>query len=338
MKILIIGGTGLISTAITSFLLERGDDITLYNRGQTLSRVPPGYKTIKGNPKDFIAFEGQMTGAGTFDCVIDMVCFLPEEAESAIRAFAGKVGQYIFCSTVDVYTKPARRYPIREEAEQQPSPTFPYAFHKAACERLLLDVHQRGDLPVTIIRPAYTYGESRGILHSLGWDTTYLDRIRKGKPILVHGDGNSFWSACHINDVGQAFVEAAGNPTTYGQAYHVTGEEWLTWNAYHQGVAKAMDAPPPELVHIPTDLLGQALPEKAKWCVENFQYNNIFNNAAAHADLNFRYTISWIEGVRRAVAWLDAHNRIDNSDNQPLEDQIITAWQHYGAQMVQELK
>ena len=109
MRLLIIGGTGIISTGITRLLVERGDDVVLYNRGRTTSLVEGNYTTIAGNRKDFPTFEKQMREAGTFDCVIDMFCFLPEEAESAVRAFAGRTGQYIFCSTVDVYTKPCCR-------------------------------------------------------------------------------------------------------------------------------------------------------------------------------------------------------------------------------------
>ena len=111
MRVLIIGGTGIISTGITRQLVERNDDVVLYNRGQTSSLVEGDYMTITGNRKNFPVFEKQMQEAGAFDCVIDMFCFLPEEAESAVRAFKGRTGQYIFCSTVDVYTKPAITYP-----------------------------------------------------------------------------------------------------------------------------------------------------------------------------------------------------------------------------------
>ena len=130
MKVLIIGGTGLISTAITRCLIERGDAVTLYNRGQTDADLPEGYNTITGNRRDYSAFEAQMAEAGNFDAVIDMIGFGPADIESAIRAFRGNIGQFICCSTVDVYTKPARRYPIREDAERQPMQSFPYAYNK----------------------------------------------------------------------------------------------------------------------------------------------------------------------------------------------------------------
>jgi nucleoside-diphosphate-sugar epimerase len=337
VRVLIIGGTGLISTAITRLLIERGDDVTLYNRGVSQARVPQGYRHIRGDRTKYAAFEAQVAEAGPFDCVVDMVCFKPAEAESAIRAFRGRIGQYTFCSTVDVYTKPARRYPVTEDAERNPSPSFPYALDKAACERVLEEAHERGDFPVTTIRPAHTYGEGGSLVHAFGWGTYYFDRIRRGRPIVVHGDGTSLWATCHRDDVARAFMAAVGNDDASGRAYHVAGEEPMTWDAYHQGVAEAMGAPEPTLVHIPTDLLGKVVPRAAEWCVENFRFNNVFDNTAARADLGFHQTIPWVEGVRRTIAWLDEHGKIESSDDYPFYDRLIRAWERLGAHMVQEL-
>lgn len=334
MKILIIGGSGLISTAITRQLIARGDAVTLYNRGRTPLRVDDAVQTIHGDRTNFAAFEAQIAAAERFDCVIDMVCYRPAEAESAVRAFAERTDHYIFCSTVDVYTKPAASYPIREDAERKPDPAFDYAFNKVACEEILLAAHARGALPVTLIRPAHTYGEGGALLHTLGWDTRYIDRIRKGKPILVHGDGSSLWSSCHVDDVAAAFMHACGNPVTHGKAYHVTGEEWQSWNQYHLRVAEALNAPPPVLVHIPTDLLAKALPVEAAWCKLNFQFNNIFDNCAAHQELGFRYTVRWVEGVRRTVAWLDEHGRIQPGSDDDIEDRVIAAWRRVETAML----
>lgn len=324
MKILIIGGTGLISTPLTHFLLQRGEEVTLYNRGITLSRVPAGTRVLTGDRQQYSTFENQMQDAGYFDCVIDMVGYLPDDAESVIRAFRGRIGQFIFCSTVDVYRKPATRYPYTE-AEVYGGLNN-YSKNKVICEKTLWAAHERGDFPVTIIRPAYTYGESRGILYPVGSGGGYLDRIRKGKPIIVHGDGSSLWVACHIDDVARAFAGALGNSRTFGKGYHTTGEEWMTWDRYHQGVAEALSAPPPTFVHIPTDTLMKIVPDRAVSVADNFQFNNIFDNSAAHADLGFRYTISWVEGVKRAVSWLEQHTKQGIDDDNLIDDHIIAAW------------
>jgi len=331
MKVLIIGGTGLISAAITRFLAYRGDDVTIYNRGIRNVEMPLDIKKISGNRRNYEAFEAQMAEAGHFDCVIDMICFQQEEAESAIRAFRCRAEQYIFCSTVDVYTKPAEFYPITEGAERQPSPTFPYAYEKARCERVLEKAQENGDFKLTIIRPAHTYGEGSGLVHPFAGGNHFFDRIRKGKPIIVHGDGSSLWVASHRDDVARAFVNAVGNEKAFGKAYHVTGEEWMTWDQYHRRIAEAMGAPEPKIIHIPTDLLRKVFPGAAEWTAENFQFNNIFDNTEARRDLDFRYTIKWVEGVSRVIAWLDEHGQIEKEH--PFYDHVISAWERLGEDM-----
>jgi nucleoside-diphosphate-sugar epimerase len=335
LKILIIGGTGLISTAITGQLLARGEEVTLYNRGKSEARIPDGAKILHGDRKQYAEFETQMAEAGQFDCVIDMVGFVPEDAESVIRAFKGRIGHFIFCSTVCTYGGPASRYPIREDEPRRPIGS--YGANKVKCEDILMAAGELGDFPVTVMRPSQTYGEGGTIVHSLGWRTSYLDRIRKGKPIIVHGDGSCLWAACHIDDVGRGFVNAAGNAKAYGKSYNLTGEEWMTWNRYHEGVAEALNAPKPTLVHIPADLMARIAPKHFGISIDIFQYPSIFDNSAAIADLGFQYTIPWVEGVRRTVAWLDARNKIENSDDDLFDDKVIAAWEQLGANMAESL-
>jgi nucleoside-diphosphate-sugar epimerase len=335
LKVLIIGGTGLISTAVTKELLERGEDVTLFNRGRSEAPFPLKPKVIHGDRYNHREFESKMLEAGTFDCVIDMICYSPEDARSLVRAFAGRTGHLIFCSTVDVYAKPASRYPITEAEPHRP-PEWDYAKNKEACEEILKEAEGQGSFPLTILRPAFTYGEGRGLVHSFGGNNHYFDRLLKGKPIVVHGDGQSLWSSCHRDDVARGFVNAVCNPKAFGKSYHLTGEEWMTWNQYHQTVAQAIGAPPPKLVHIPTDLLAKAA-KRAHICAINFQFNNIFDNTAARTDLGFQYTIPFAEGVRRIFGWLTKHGSIPNSDEDPYDDRVIDAWQRLGSKMLEEL-
>jgi len=324
MKILIIGGTGLISVAITRELLDRGEDVTLFNRGKSSLPLDSRAKLIHGDRTEYAVFETQMREAGLFDVVIDMVGYQPDDGPSLDRAFRGRVGHLIFCSTVDVYHKPAFRYPYTEGEPY--GGLNAYSRNKVVLEKTLREAESSGAFPLTIIRPAYTYGESRGPVHPAGGSTLFLDRIRKGKPVIIHGDGSSFWVACHRDDVAHTFAAAAGQPRTFGRAYHVTGEEWLTWDLYVQRIAQAVGAPEPQIVHIPTDILMKVAPNRYGVVGENFQYNNIFDNTAAKTDLDFRYTIAWKEGVRRMTAWLEAHQAIENSDLEPFEDRLIQMW------------
>lgn len=330
MKILIIGGTGLISVAITRFLIERGETVTLYNRGQSLLPTHPGARVIHGDRTDYPAFEAQMTEIGKFDVVIDMVGYQPEDGESVVRAFSGRVGQFIFCSTVDVYRKPAFRFPI---SETEPYGGLnPYSSKKVIIEKTLIEAQHQGAFPLTIIRPAYTYGEGRSPLVPLS-GKYFFDRLRRGKPIVVHGDGGSFWTACYRDDVARVFVNAAYNPNTFGRTYHTNGDEWMTWDVYIRRAAEALGAPSPKIVHIPTDILVRVAPKRAFLVATNFQFSNIFDTTAVKNDLGFRYTIPWVEGVRRMAAWLEENNRMENSDQDPFEDNLVAAWEQQGAQM-----
>ena len=342
MKVLLIGGTGLISTAITRQLLQRGDEVTHFNRGRSEARYGTGdagdgeVRRLQGDRKDFSRFEAQLQEAGPFDCVIDMICFTPAEAESLLRAVRGRTEQLLFCSTVDVYARPVPGYPIREDAPLEG--VSAYGKDKARCEALLMAAHARGEVPVTVLRPAQTYGEGRDMIHTFGRGTAAFDRLRRGKPVIVHGDGSSFWVACHIDDVARGFLGATGNRAAWGKAYNVTGEEWLTWDRYTEVVAEAMGAPPPRIVHIPTDLLARLVPQRARILAQNFRFPNVFDTTAARTDLGFRYTIPFLEGVRRTVAWLDSRGLIDGAaDADPEYDRLLDLWERLGQRMTAEL-
>jgi nucleoside-diphosphate-sugar epimerase len=327
MKVLIVGGTGLISTAITKQLLERGDSVTLFNRGKTPSRVPEGARVMHGDRKEYAAFESAMSKE-TWDAVIDMVGFVPEDAESAVRAFRGRVSSYVYCSTVCVYNGQMTRTPALDD--ERLDPLSDYGRNKAACERILMQAFDKEHFPATILRPSQTYGEGGVIIHSLGWSTTYIDRIRKGKPVIVHGDGKTLWASCHIDDVARAFVGACGNPKAVGESYHVTGDDAQNWDDYTHSVAEAVGGFA-DIVHIPTDLLARISPKRCAFTQHEFQYNRVFDNSKAKRDLGFEYTIPFVEGVKRTVAWLDVNDRIVNSDDDPFDDKVVSDWRQLSA-------
>jgi nucleoside-diphosphate-sugar epimerase len=331
MKVLIIGGTGLISTSLSRQLLDKGYSVTLYNRGQSESRVPAGVRQLHGDRKDYAAFEAQMRAGERFDCVIDMICYHPHDAESLVRAFRGSTEHVIFCSTVDVYARPFASYPLRDDAPR--AGLTDYGKNKVLCEDVLLAAHERGDFALTVLRPAQTYGEGGPLIHTFGWGTWFVDRLRKGKPIVVHGDGMSLWVACHIDDVAGAFSGAIGNSIAYGRSYHVTGEEWMTWDGYHERVAQALGVKLPRLVHVPSEVLNAVVPDPAGIARWNFQFDNIFDNSAARRDLGFRYTVPFVEGARRTIAHLDAQGRVESWKAAPYYDRFIAQWDALCAQL-----
>ena len=326
MRILIIGGTGLISNSITEQLLAAGHDITHYNRGRTRG-LTARVRAIEGDRTQRDRFAGQMQASGAWDSVIDMICYEPQDARDDIEVFRGRAAHLIVCSTIDVYAKPASRYPIKEDEHH--APLSEYGRKKSLCEEILLSAHSAA-MPVTIIRPAHTYGPGsvhRGhVVNCFGGRSTVADRIQKRKPVIVHGDGSSFWTSCHADDVARAFTGALGNEKCFGKAYHATGEEWLTWNRYFGIVAEAMGAPAPRLIHIPTETLCRALPGRTRLLRENFQFNNIFDNTAAQDDLGFHYSIPLLEGMKKTLAWVGNGPGFEDHSLEPWYDELIAIW------------
>lgn len=154
-----------------------------------------------------------------------------------------------------------------------------------------------------------------------------MKRLRERRPIIVHGDGSSLWVACHRDDVARAFVNAIGNPAAYGQCYQTTGEEWMTHDRYWRTIAAALGADEPVLVHMPTDLLKQVLPNRADWCHVNFRHPAIFDNAKAKRDLGFRYSISWAQGIADVIRRLDERGLIRQAAEEPYYDALLSAWE-----------
>lgn len=323
MNVLIIGGTGLISTAITRQATAAGHDVTVFTRGRTDAGLPESVDHVTGDRTDRDALE-RARDAVSLGCVIDMVGFDPADVEAAVDVFAGHVDQYVFCSTVDVYHRPVETMPIRERAAREP-PVSEYGADKAACEDRLFDAYRSDGFPATVIRPWHTYGEGGGLIDTLS-SAAYVDRLRKGKPIVVHGDGTSVWGPCHRDDVAAAFVAAIGNHEAVGEAYHVTATDPLTWNQYHRRAAAALDAPEPDLVHVPTDALRAAVPDRVSPLVDHFRFSTVFDTRKAERDLGFRQTVSWEAGVRRTVARLEADDAIEPWDGDPTYDRIVSAW------------
>ena len=335
MKILIIGGTGNISTPITRMMQEKGHDITLFNFDQKrpewlLSLV----KVINGNRKDLPKYETQIFEEGSYDCVIDMICFEPEDAMKDIALFNGRTNQFIFCSTVDVYPKSGSAFPVDETFEMGASLSFPYAWKKVECEKLFWKAHRNGDFQLTVIRPAATFNESWSPgVHSFGGQTYHLDRLLKRKPFILHGDGTVVWTAAYCDVTAGAFVGAIGNEKAYGQAYNANGDEMFTIKQMWLTIARVMNAPEPDFVCIPTHLLSLMAPAESEWCVENFMHNNIFDNSKAKRDLGFMPAVSYVEGVKLCFDYLTTHNLIENSDIYPFYDRIVLEWRAIEAEM-----
>lgn len=323
MRVLFIGGTGLISTSIARQLLEAGHRVTLFNRGNSESRVPAGAEILHGDRKDYAAFENTFANR-MFDVVVDMVAFHPDDSASAVRAFAGRTAQFIHCSTVCVYSGPVRQIPT---TETEPYHSIgEYGKNKILCELVLLREWKWSQFPVTIMRPSHSYGEGGGIIRPFGPPNGFIDRLRKGKPVIVHGDGSSLWASCHVDDVARGFIGTMGNTNCLGEAYNIAGDEWMTWSTYLEQVAEVVGGAF-KPVYIPTDILLEMAPKWAGGTRDIFEWPSVFDNSKIKRDTSYAgQTISWREGVKRNLEWVESTGPISAGPDDEFEDRLIEAW------------
>lgn len=335
MKVMIIGGTGTISEPVVRRLVASGHEVLVFNRGKR-SEPPEGARLVTGDRHD-AGFPETMREHGPYDCVVDMICFTPEEARTDVEVFTGLTPQLVFTSTVDVYRKDClTRYldlPAKETTEFAPRAGFDYALNKVACERVFAEANDRGDLAVTTIRPALTYREGSVPFHPLWGGSSQLDRIVKGKPIILHGDGTTLWTALHAEDAAVAYENAIGNASTCGKGYTVSSDDWMSWEYYWRVIAHELGVGEPRFVHIPTDVLVRLAPALANWLPVHFQFHAIFDTGAARRDLGFDPQIRWEEGAARCIRWLRERGGFEPSEDHPEYDRIVEAWEAGVARM-----
>ncbi len=242
MKVLFIGGTGIISTACTRLAAERGMDVYLLNRGETPGELPHGVTHVRAD----IHREDQARTAldgHRFDVVANFVNFTVEDVERDIRLFGHNAGQYIFISSASAYQTPPVNYRVTESTPLA-NPHWEYSRNKILCERRLMAEHRQSGFPAVIVRPSLTYGDTLIPLSVTSWTKSWsvVDRMLRGKPILIHGDGTSLMTSTHNSDFAKGFVPLLGDARVTGQAVHITSDEVLTWNQMYQAVAEAAGA------------------------------------------------------------------------------------------------
>lgn len=323
MDVLVMGGTGVISRAIVERLIQRKHSVTLFNRGKRSLSFSDPVRVITGDRQDHEAFEKRM-GEESFDAVIDMICFNEADAKSTVAAFGGSGAQMVFCSSSAAYRRPYKSTPI-VESEEEPfdDPSFGYGFHKAQMEKYLQETFRSDRIPITIIRPSLTYGEGSANVGVLRQNYGIVDRIRKGKPLVMFGDGNGPWSFTFAPDLAKAFVGVLGNEKTYGQAYHACSEENTRWIDLYLAFGNALGTEP-QIVHIPAELLCEADPDLFSHLLVEKSFAGLFDNAKIRNDVpEFRCEISLADGVKRLIEWFEQEaNRVD-PEKDALEDRLV---------------
>ena len=324
MRVLLIGGTGLISTGIVKHLLARGAEVTMFNRGHRESPVQQDRRVrqLTGDRADAAAFERAFADQ-RFDVVIDMICFTPEQAELDVRVFGGRCEQFIFCSTVCTYgVRVPPRVLVDETFPQEPISN--YGRNKLACEQLFLRAHADGKFKAAIIRPSCTYGPGGRLIDNTEFNPVAWDRIERGLPVLCAGDGLGLWVGTHRDDCGKLFAYAALNPKTCGQAYNATRDENFTWRDWYRQASEALGKTP-ELLFMPAEWIVRHDPQRFGLLREITQFHGAYSSEKAKRDVpEFRCEIDFRTGAAETLAELRSRGAWRDSRDDALYDEMVT--------------
>jgi len=323
MKILMIGGTGTISSAITRQLAESGHDLWLLNRGNRRNEVPSGVTQVIADIDDTAEVLRQI-GDEQFDAVCEFIGFVPEQVQRDIRLFSGRTRQYVYISSASAYNKPAANHVITEGTTLA-NPHWEYSRNKIACEELLMKAYRDDAFPVTIVRPSHTYCE-RSVpvsVHGPKGSWQVLKRMLDGKPVIIQGDGSSLWTLTWNEDFARGFIGLLGNPKTIGEAFQIMSDEQLSWTQVYQCVANALG------VELKPYYVSSAFLAKAAPSEYDFEGNLLGDKSVTvvfdctklkRAVPGFKAVVRFDEGVRRCVAYLKAHPELQ------VEDPEFDAW------------
>ena len=323
MKVLFVGGTGVISSACSRLAIKRGMELYLLNRGQTERPIPEGARALKGDARDRASVERAL-GEMTFDAVVDWIVFTPEQLEADMALFRGRTGQYVFISSASAYQKPISYLPITESTPLH-NPFWAYSRAKMACEERLVQAYREEGFPITIVRPSHTYDRTKVPLMG---HYTDIDRMRKGKKVVVHGDGTSLWVLTHHEDFAKGLVGLLGNDHAIGNAVHITSDEVLTWNQIYTIVGHAAGVEP-QIVHVPSDVIATFDAEVGAGLLGDKAHSVIFDNSKLKRLVpDFVASIPFSQGAREIITWFDADpaRQIVDAQVDGLMDKIISSF------------
>ena len=324
LRVLFIGGTGVISAAAAQRAVAVGHRLTILHRGsETLRPAPEGTEVLKADIRDTASVRAAL-GSRMFDVVVECVAFTADHVATDIELFAGRTGQYVFISSASAYQKPPARLPILESTPLR-NPFWQYSRDKIACEDLLVKAYRQDGFPATIIRPSHTYDRTMIALTG-GWSD--IARMRAGKPVVVHGDGTSLWTLTHSSDFAKALVGLLGLPQAVGDSFTITSDEYLPWNEIYEIFAQAAGAPAPQLVHIASDTIAAAAPDVGPSLLGDKSHSVVFDNSKVKALVpEFVCTVPFAVGARQVLSWFDSNpdqQRVDERLNATF-DQLIAA-------------
>ena len=329
MKVLFVGGTGIISAATTRLAAERGIELTLLRRGQRAADLPQSVRTITADIADEAA-ASRALGKQSFDAVVDWRAYTPDDIERDIRLFRDRTQQFVFISSASAYQKPVGHYLITESTPLA-NPYWQYSRDKIACEDRLMKAYREEGFPITIVRPSLTYGDTQIVLAVNSWQKSYtaVDRMRRGKKVIVPGDGSSLWVITHNSDFAVGLVGLLGHRQAIGHAFHITGDEVMTWDQYYRITAQAAGVEA-QIVHITSDFMGACMPEDIGSLTGDKSVSVVFDNSKIKRYVpGYCAKVPFAQGIQKTIDWFDADPRRKQIDEQANAswDKLIDAYE-----------
>lgn len=305
MKILFIGGSGIISRAATQQTIAAGHDVWLLNRGQ--HRPVEGAQTIVADMAQPESARAALRGH-TWDVVVQWIAFGPEDIRRDLDLFRDNTRQYIFISSASIYQKPPAHY-VFTESTPRVNPHWDYSRQKIAAELELEAARAANGFPYTIVRPSLTYGDDQIPLVLNAWQKpwTAIDRLRRGAPLIIPGDGTSVWTITHNSDFARGLIGLFGQRDALGEAFHITSDEALTWNRIFALTAEAAGVTEPRFVHIASDFIIACVPSVEGTLLGDKAVSAVFDNTKLKRLVpGFAAKTNFATGIRRTVAWFEA--------------------------------
>ena len=314
MKVLFIGGTGVLSSACSELAISRGMDLYHLNRGISPNiRNVQGAKTIIADIRDVEAARKAIEDYH-FDVVVDFIAFEPAHIENDIELFSGKTDHFIFISSASAYQIPDK-LPVTEETPLD-NPFWEYSRNKIACEEVLIAAYAKTGFPYTIVRPSHTYDKTK--IPTVG-GYTVLHRMLQGLPVVLHGDGTSIWTLTHNTDFAVGLVGLFGNRNAINEAFHITSDEWLSWNQIY-GILAAELKVKPTIVHIPSDVIALYNKEIGDGLLGDKAHSMLFDNSKIKSFVpDFNAQIKFKDGAKEMIKWYK-ENTINEEADKDIND------------------
>lgn len=322
MKVLFIGGSGIISSACTNLAVEQGLELYHLNRGNSsqIRPVPEGVIQLTADVRNAKQASDAVADLH-FDAVVDWISFVPEHIENNLKFLQNRVDQYVFISSASAYQTPPANLPVCEDTPLN-NPYWQYSRDKIDCENFLkLNAGDYG-LKYTVVRPSHTYDKT---LLPFDEGYTVVHRMLKGEPVVVTGDGTSIWTLTNHRDFAVGLNGLLGNEKAFNDTFHITSDEWLTWNQIYTMVGNAFGVEP-KLVHVPADVIARFFPEFGAGLLGDKIHSMIFDNSKIKEVVPaFNCRIPFCEGVKEIAQWYKSSKANTSVDVEMDEgfDQII---------------